>query len=156
MTTETKKIDYLDEDSVTVPGQNYALVSFVSKQGTRQKTDNDKIGIKIRGVFATKDEATSHIKKLMANDNLFDVYLVDMYKWLAAPPNNDDIEDHEYQEEYLQEMVKEYKQTQALAKQHFEERKKMVMEKGLDPALAEPREVGIEASGSGSGIEAIE
>jgi hypothetical protein len=139
MTTK-KVVDYLDEDSVTVPGQNYALVSFVSKQGTRQKTDNEKIGIKIRGVFATKDEATAHIKRLMASDNMFDVYLVEMYKWLSAPPNNDDIEDHQYQEEYLQEMVKEYKESQMLAKQHFEERKKIVMEKGLDPVEAVPQD----------------
>lgn len=128
-------VDYLDEDTVKVPGQNYALVSFVSKSTKNQKTDHDKIGLKIRGVFATKEEAEAHIKKLMKSDNLFDVYLVEMWKWLAVPPNNDDIEDVRYQEEYLQEMVKEYKNSQELAKQHFQERKKLVMEQGLDAAL---------------------
>lgn len=126
--------DFLDEDFVKVGGQNYALVSFVSKD-SRQKAEGDKIGVKIRGVFATKEEAEAHIKKLMKFDNSFDVYLVDMYKWLLVPPNNDDIEDHRYQEQYLNDMVQGYKESQLLAKQQFEERKRLIMERGLDATL---------------------
>ena len=126
--------DFLDEDLVKVSGQSFALISVVSKN-TRQRTDSDKIGIKIRGVFATKQEAEAHIRKLMKFDNAFDVYLVDMYKWLLLPPDNEQIEDHKYQEEYLNDLIQGYKESQALAKQQFEERKRLIKEKGLDVAL---------------------
>jgi hypothetical protein len=128
------EVDYLDEDIVTVPGQAFALISFVTKTGN-QRTAHDKIGLKIRGVFGTRPEAQAHIKKLMRMDNLFDIWLVDMYKWLAVPPNPDDTEDHEYQEEFLSNMVKEYKENHEQAKVHFQERKKAVMEQGLDANL---------------------
>lgn len=126
--------DYLDEDMVKVAGQNYALISFVTKVG-KQRTEHEKMGIKLRGCFSTKEEAQAHIRKLMKTDNLFDVYLVEMWKWLGVPPNNDDIENHEYSEQFLQDMVKEYKESQENAKQHFMERKQAIMEKGLDANL---------------------
>lgn len=132
--------DFLDEDFVKVSGQNYALISFVSKN-SRQKLetsggDSEKIGIKIRGVFGTKEEAEAHVKKLMKFDNAFDIYVTELYKWLLAPPNTDEIEDQVYQEDYLNDMVKGYKEAQLLAKQQFEERKRLIKEKGLEAALS--------------------
>jgi hypothetical protein len=128
------EVDYLDEDIVTVPGQAFALVSFVTKTGN-QRTDHEKMGLKIRGAFGTRAEAEAHVKKLMRVDNLFDVWILDMYKWAACPPCVDDAQDVHYQEEYLNEMVKGYKESQEMAKQHFQERKQSIMEEGLDKNL---------------------
>lgn len=133
MSTEEVVVDYLDEDEVKVGGQQFALISFVTQSG-KQRTTHDKMAIKIRGCFSSKEEAQMHIKKLMKRDNLFDVYLVDMYKWLAMPPDVEDIEDHQYQEQFLQELLKDYKESQENAKQLFLERKDEVMKKGLDTA----------------------
>jgi hypothetical protein len=124
--------DVLEEDVITVPGQLYALVSFVSPTGNQR---NDKFGMKIRGCFATRDEANAHVRRLQKFDNAFDIFLVDMYKWLLIPPDANDVDGQEYQEEFLQTMVKGYHENQSLAKQHFLERKQAVMEEGLDKHL---------------------
>ena len=116
----------LEQDFITVPGQLYALISIVGPE-CPQKTD--KLGLKIRGVFNTRDEAGSHAKRLQAADPTFDIYVVDMYKWLLIPPNTDQIEDVTYQEEFLQKMMTEYKENQANAKRMFDERKSGMLQK---------------------------
>jgi hypothetical protein len=123
----------LEDDYVTVPGQVYALVSFVAPTGTNQR--NDKFGLKLRGCFATQDEAKSHVKRLQKTDPIMDIYLVDMYKWLLIPPDPNAVESQEYQEEFLNELVKGWKDSQAAAKEHFQERKAAVQRDGLIPHL---------------------
>lgn len=127
------EIDYLDEDVVTVPGQTYALVSFVTPTGPRQKSD--KFAMKIRGSFGTKAEAEAHVKKLMRIDPSFDIFLVETGRWLAVPPDPNSIEEQEYSQQFLNDLMKGYKESQLAAKQHFAERKRMVMEQGLDATL---------------------
>ena len=116
----------LEQDFITVPGQLYALISIIGPE-CPQKTD--KHGLKIRGVFNTRDEAGSHAQRLQSADPTFDIYVVDMYKWLLIPPNTDQIDDVTYQEEFLQKMMTEYKQNQSDAKRMFEERKTGMMQK---------------------------
>ena len=123
----------LEPDYITVPGQNFALVSFVGPN-CRQKTD--RLGMKIRGVFATKDEATAHVKRLQrSGDTMIDMFLMDMYQWAVVPPNPEEIEDHEFQEKFLQDMMKGYAESQRAAKSQFEDRKRKVMQEGLDKHL---------------------
>lgn len=126
----------LDDDYITVPGQLFALVSFVGPSGTSQR--NDKFGMKLRGCFASKEEAHSHVRRLQQVDKLTDIYLVDMYKWLPVPPDPNAIQDQEYSEQYLNDLIKGYKESQLAAKQHFAERKRLVMEQGLEAALQAP------------------
>ena len=126
------EVDILEEDLITVPGQLYALVSFVSPTGNQK---NAQCGMKIRGVFASRDEANAHVRRLQKTDPKFDVYLVDMYKWLVVPPDPSQIADQQFQEQYLQNLVSSYHENQLAAKQHFEERKQAVMLEGLDKNL---------------------
>jgi hypothetical protein len=130
--TDAAPIDFLDEDVITITGQQYALVSFVSGASSQK---SEKCAMKIRGVFATRDEASNHVKKLMRIDDSFDIFLVEMYKWVPVPPDPNAIEDHEYNESYLNTLLKGYKESQLAAKQHFAERKRAVMEQGLDANL---------------------
>lgn len=123
---------FLEDDIITVPGQAYALVSFVSPTGN-QKCDT--CGMKLRGVFGSKQEADSHARKLQRMDPDFDIFLLEMYKWVAVPPDASMVDNAEYQEEFLNELMKGYKKNQLLAKQHFEERKRAVMAEGLDKQL---------------------
>lgn len=122
----------LEQDFTTVPGQTYALISLV---GPDLPQKNEKFGLKIRGVFASKDEAASHAKRLQKEDGTFDIYVVDMYKWLLIPPDNDKIDDVHYQEEKLEEIMSHYKENQQQAKIMFEKRKKDMIEK---PNYIEP------------------
>jgi hypothetical protein len=115
----------LEQDYTTVPGQLYACLSVVGPEAPQK---NDKFGIKIRGAFASRDEAASHAKRLQKEDSTFDIYVVDMYKWLLIPPDPLKIEDVHYQNEKLEEIMSGYKENQAEAARMFNERKRDMME----------------------------
>jgi hypothetical protein len=116
----------LEQDYLTVPGQSFACVSFV---GPDQPQKNEKLGMKIRGCFSTRDEAASHAKRLQKEDALVDIYVVDMYKWLLIPPDRDQIEDVHYQNEKLEEIMTKYRANQSAAASMFEKRKRDMMAK---------------------------
>ena len=116
----------LEQDYLTVPGQLFACISFV---GPDLPQKNEKLGMKIRGCFATRDEAASHAKRLQKEDAIVDIYVVDMYKWLLVPPDRNQIEDVHYQNEKLEEIMTKYRQNQAAASAMFEKRKRDMMAK---------------------------
>ncbi len=118
----------LEQDYLTVPGQLFACISFV---GPDQPQKNEKLGMKIRGCFASKDEAASHAKRLQKEDALVDIYVVDMYKWLLIPPDREQINDVHYQNEKLEEIMTKYRESQTAAAALFEKRKRDMMAKPL-------------------------
>jgi len=118
----------LEQDYTTVPGQIFACISLVGP-GCPQKTD--KFGLKIRGCFATRDEASNHAKRLQKEDATFDIYVVDMYKWLLIPPDREKIEDTHYAEDKLEELMQAYKENQSQAHKMFEQRKRDMAEKPI-------------------------
>jgi hypothetical protein len=111
----------LEQDYTTVPGQIYALISLVGPDCAQR---GDKFGLKIRGVFNSREEASSHAKRLQREDATFDIYLVDMYKWLLIPPDREQIEDVHYQNDKLEEIMTKYKENQRHAAAMFERRKR--------------------------------
>jgi hypothetical protein len=110
----------LTQDYTTVPGQLYACLSIIVPEAPQK---NDKFGIKIRGAFANRDEAAHHAKRLQKEDPTFDIYVVDMYKWLLIPPDPSAIEDDHYTNEKLEEIMIGYKENQSQAARMFQERK---------------------------------
>lgn len=128
----------LEQDFLTVPGQVFALISLV---GPDLPQKNEKLGLKLRGCFQTKEEAASHAKRLQKEDPMIDIYVVDMYKWLLIPPDRDQIDDTHYQNEKLEEIMTKYRQNQREAAAHFEKRKRDMMAKpieGSDTPFIEP------------------
>jgi len=119
----------LEQDYLTVPGQLFACISFV---GPDLPQKNEKMGMKIRGCFASRDEAAAHAKRLQKEDAVVDIYVVDMYKWLLIPPDRDQIEDVHYQNEKLEEIMVKYRQNQAAASSMFEKRKRDMIAKPQD------------------------
>jgi len=118
----------LEQDYLTVPGQLFACVSFV---GPDQPQKNEKLGMKIRGCFPSRDEAASHAKRLQKEDALVDIYVVDMYKWLLIPPDREQISDVHYQNEKLEEIMTKYRENQSQAAAMFEKRKRDMVAKPL-------------------------
>ena len=112
-------------DKQPVPGQIYACLSIVGPDAPQK---NDKFGIKIRGAFANREEAANHAKRLQKEDPTFDIYVVDMYKWLLIPPDSAKIEDVHYTNEKLEEIMSGYKENQAQAARMFQERKQGMMD----------------------------
>lgn len=115
---ETKYVDQLTPDS-PIPGQLWACLSFLSPEGVRNCSVR---GLKIRGVFATREEAEKHAKTLSESD-IFHVFVGEVGKWLPWDPNPNDAEDQVYQEEELQKLMYSYKQNQEKAKKMQQQRK---------------------------------
>jgi len=136
-TTMDTNVDYLDEDTIVPNGQRFALVSFV---GPEQRQKNETLGMKIRGCFATQEEAASHVKKLQAFDGSCDIFMLEVGKWVPIPPAVGDIEDVQYQEKYLQDLMKGYRESQLKAKEVFQDRAEAVKKEGLDKHLL-PEEI---------------
>lgn len=125
---------FLTADSITVPGQRYALVSFVGPDdGLRQK--NEKLGMKLRGCFANLDEAQAHAKELMEYDNQVDIYVLEMYQWALIPPDQISIENVEYRDKMLNDLMKGHIRNQKQARALFEQRKQAILAEGLDAHL---------------------
>ena len=115
----------LEQDFTTVPGQLFACLSVVGPEAPQKC---DKFGIKIRGCFNTNTEAAAHAKRLQKEDATFDIYVVEMYKWLLIPPDNTKIDDVHYTDDKLEEIMTGYRENQRQAASMFETRKRDMME----------------------------
>ena len=120
----------LATDPIKVPGQNWACVSFVSPDGNQKNLNS--IGMKIRGVFDSREEATAYIQRLIRLDPMFDIYICELYNWCLVPPDPEMVADQNYQDETLNKIISEYRRNQIYAKEHFEERKREMMEQASD------------------------
>jgi hypothetical protein len=124
----------LEPDYIQVPGQQYALVSFVGPEYCRQKSS--RFAMKIRGVFSTQEEAKAFVKRIQrAGDNIVDIFLMEMGQWAPCPPDPMSVETQEYQETFLNELMQGYAESQRSAKEVFADRKAKVMKDGLDAHL---------------------
>ena len=125
----------LEQDYTTVPGQLYACISLVGPECPQK---NEKFGLKIRGCFNTKDEAASHAKRLQREDGVFDIYVVELYKWLLIPPDRDQIADTHYNDEKLEEIMTKYRENQAMAAKMFDDRKRDMMATPVQGSFIKP------------------
>jgi hypothetical protein len=125
------KTDLLTEDTLNPTNQNFVCLSFL----TDKENKTTLSGIKIRGVFATYEDACEHAKKLQGVDSYFNVFVGEVGKWLPFDPNPDSeaVKDSEYANEQLNNMMKSYLENQEKAKIYHEQRKnEMVRQNILD------------------------
>ena len=133
MTENTKYVDHLDEDErvlfphakekknpTTEDYQNWVCVSFLSPEGIQNCSLR---GLKIRGVFATYEEATARATELQASDQNFHVFVGEVGKWLPWDPDPNSVKDQEYQNKELNDLMKGYKDNLEKSKKVQQERK---------------------------------
>ena len=113
--------DYLEKDSLRVPGQEYAIISVISPK-SRQKADH--LAVKIKGVFSNMEEAKKHATKLQKIDDTFDLYVVEMYSWLCLPPETEKIGEKHYADEKLEELITEHDKEMEEARANFEKHRR--------------------------------
>ena len=77
-------------------------------------------GVKIRGTYNSHKEACMRAKKLQKDDPLHNVYVGQVGYWLPWDPNPNDVEDQEYAEKELNELMKKYKENQEFKREMFE------------------------------------
>ena len=120
MTENTKYIDYLIEDE-PIPGQLWVCISFLSPEGIKNCSVR---GLKIRGVYGTRQEADKRADELHKKDPDFHVFVGEMGKWLPWDPDPNDIKDQVYLEKEMNDLMKGYKESQEKSAMVQEQRKK--------------------------------
>lgn len=131
--------DYLDVDPVLPPNQRYGLLTTVYGE-------SNKFALKLRGAFETKEEATKfceRLNKMVPRDQQTPTYVVDLGSWLCMPPPTPEEVtsaggEEVYQEEFMQNLMKGYRENQAHKDQFFAERKQEVMQNELEKDSPHP------------------
>ena len=123
----TKYIDQLTEDTI-IPNQLWCCISFISPETL--KNCNFR-GIKVRGVYSTKEEATKRAEFLQKIDPDFNIYVGEVGKWLGWDPDPNTIDDQVYREKKLQDIMDGYKKSREKAKVLEEERKREMLEESI-------------------------
>jgi hypothetical protein len=124
------KQDYLTEDP-NIPDQKFVCLSFL----VPSKEDQTKLsGIKVRGSFATIEEANAYAKRLRDNDPYFDVFVGEVGKWCPfnPDPSSKMVQNAEYAENELNDIMSNYMQNQERAKLFHEQRKAELTKKNLE------------------------
>lgn len=142
-----KKIDYLTEDD-PIPRQNWVCLSFISPEGL---LNCDIRGIKVRGVYATEEEATARAKYLQEVDPDFNIHVGEVGKWLPWDPDPNSQGDQVYREAKLNELAGAEKKHRDMKAKMAEERKRELMEK----AKTQKQKVVKNRSNNGRDIEKI-
>ena len=85
-------------------------------------------GLKVRGVYDSRQEAEQRAKILHRMDQDHHVFVGSIGQWLPWDPEADAIADQEYIDDGLNNLMGEYKKNQMNKDQFFEERKKEKMD----------------------------
>lgn len=99
--TKYTKVDNLDEDP-QIASQQWVCVSFLSPEGVY----NCRVrGVKVRGVFATRQLAEEHAEKLRGIDKYFHIFVGEVGKWLPWDPELDDVPEQKHGDERLEKLL---------------------------------------------------
>ena len=93
-------------------------------------------GVKVRGVYSTKEEAESRAKKLHRIDSSFHVFIGQVGYWLPWNPCADKIEDEQFLDSGLNELMEKYKENNINKDLMYEEQKREKMKAALEEVLA--------------------
>lgn len=128
MTTKvTKEIDVLFEDP-RIPNQLYALISIV---GPNMPQRCNVWGLKIRGVTEDLEKAKSMTKRLMRIDNNYDIYTVEVGKFFPLAVEPHDLKNVEYENQQLNDLIKNYLENRELANEQWHARKAEMIQKAI-------------------------
>jgi hypothetical protein len=88
-------------------------------------------GLKVRGVYNTMEEATVRSKVLQRLDKSHHVFVAPVGYWVPWDPNADMIAAQEYQEEQLNELMKNYKENEVKRDIYYEEEKNKMKDEAI-------------------------
>jgi hypothetical protein len=128
--------DEADELNSSYKKENFIINDFNDKYSTYLSNNKVKLdevfdsdnnfktsirGVKVRGVFATQKEAEIRSKVLQKLDKNFHVYVAPVGYWLPMDPNVNEIQNQEYAESELNNLVKSYKENEIKKEEFFTE-----------------------------------
>ena len=81
-------------------------------------------GLKVRGVYDTKQAAEDRAKKLSVKDSAFHTFVGQVGYWLPWDPNADKVESEIYQNSQLNDMMEKYQENNINRDMFYEEQKR--------------------------------
>lgn len=81
-------------------------------------------GLKVRGVYDTKQAAEDRAKKLSVRDSAFHTFVGQVGYWLPWDPNADKVESEIYQNSQLNDMMEKYQENNINRDMFYEEQKR--------------------------------
>ena len=106
--------DYLEEDR-PLKGQSFVCLSFLTHlsfpEENRDKHKDQKVlGVKVRGVYKTFEEADARAKQLQKIDKRHHVFVGEVGKWLPFDSDTSNIDPNQqvYREQQLNQYMKTY------------------------------------------------
>lgn len=122
---------FSDKDKLIKEYQNYKLCNVAEFQSEIDNlTDgrNNIRGLKVRGVYENLQDARDKAGKLQKLDGSFNIFLCSVGKWSVFDPDPNTIDNQEYMESGLNNLIKGYEENRANASQFFEDRKQELIE----------------------------
>ena len=112
--------------------------------------------LKVRGVYDTQKEATIRANVLRKKDPNFNVFIAQVGYWLPWDPESHEIEDQEYQEGQLNELVKKYKENLSNRDDFYDQVKAERIQKAKQEVEARKEALRAQTVEEGSTIQTIE
>jgi hypothetical protein len=97
-------------------------------------------GLKVRGVYDTRQAADARAKKLSTSDSSFHVFIGQVGYWLPWDPNADGVQDEVFQNSQLNDMMEKYQENNINRDIFYEEQKRDKVKKAREEALKKKRE----------------
>lgn len=121
-------IDYLFEDP-PITNQKFALVTIV---GPNMSQKCDTWALKVRGVADNLEDAKKMCQRLMKIDNNYDIYTVDVGKFFPLTVEPHDVQDVEYSNTELNNLIKSYLENRQNANDQWHSRKNEMIQKAIE------------------------
>lgn len=121
--TIAKKYD-LDEDTIEEKYKDFVYLNEEKLESEFYEKNDFKTtirGIKVRGSYDTLQEAQMRAKRLQSLDRAHNVYIGQVGFWLPWEPDTQKVENQEYAEGELNNLIKKYKENQDKKDIHFQE-----------------------------------
>jgi len=106
----------------------------------KNKFQTSMRGLKVRGTYSTKEEATNRAKKLQNIDSNFNVFVGEVGKWLPWDPCADGVQDEVFQNTQLNDMMEKYEENNINRDIFYEEQKREKIKAAKEEVLRKKRE----------------
>lgn len=125
--------DFLTEDGLLPVNQKFCCISFLKDP----KEESNLVGVKVRGVFLTLEEASDHAKQLQTTDPYHNVYVGECGKWLAFSPdiNSKEAGDPVYANDKLNEIMISHNESQKNSELFHEHRKNKMVNESIQESI---------------------
>jgi len=120
------------ESAIVESYEKYMLVNRQRLEDEFHKQKNFQTtmhGLKVRGVYASSEQATARAKALNKKDPYFNVYVADVGEWLPWDPDPEEVKDQEYQSDDLNKLMTAYRENAAKRDEFFEDEKRQKVAK---------------------------